>query len=136
MSHDHEHTPDDLRQELEHHDEWFRHSADEPEHMEAHGTINSVFIIGYLGLTILIVVVISIGVVQYVKSSVRELREDASEVMPPRGRYFGPGHTETGVEAIARWEQELDGWRWVKKGEISQIPIDVAMDRVVEQYKN
>ncbi|MCA9310113.1 MAG: hypothetical protein KDA21_02845 [Phycisphaerales bacterium] len=138
MSHDHDHphNADELKQELEHHDEWFRHAADEPAHMEAHGRINSVFIIGYLALTILIVLVIAIGVVQYVKSSVRDLRQHTAETVVPRGRYFGPGSNEVGADAIRQWHEDLDQWRWVKKGEISQIPIDVAMDRVVEQYKN
>lgn len=136
MSHDHEHhTEEDLKQELEHHDEWFRHSADEPSHMEAHGTINSVFIIGYLALTIAIVFIIAVGVLQYVKSSQRELRTVTEDAIP-RGRYFGPGTGETATQAVAGWQKELGEWAWVEQGSVAQIPIDVAMDRVVEQYNN
>ena len=134
MSHDHEpHTEAELKQELHDHDEWFRHSPDEPEHMEAHGAINSVYIIGYMVLTIVAVVVVAGLIMQYVYHTVREQRDTRIETVVPRSKVAG--ESEIGADAVARWNEELNEWAWVEEGSTAQIPIDVAIQQIVEQYK-
>lgn len=114
----------------EHTDGWFQHTPDEPEHMEAHGETNSVLIIAFLLGVIVVVGVTSVLIIQYFKVRVsslegdlRENRVDQTIAQPFR-------------EARESWESKLDEPHWIDRGKgVVGLPLDVAMGRVISEYK-
>lgn len=113
----------------DHHDDWFKHSPDEV-HMEAHGETNSVIILAFLFATIVTVVVTGGLIMQYFKVRVADLKEEVqysrSDVSPK---------VQAAREAKENWEKNLTEAHWVDRDKgVVGLPLDVAMQRVIDEY--
>jgi len=114
----------------DHHDDWFQHSPDGAAQAESQGDLNSGLIIVFLVIVAIGVLVIAILIAQYFKMRVADISEDRQEHR---------ADTTTALvvfEAKATWEKKLQSdasWIDRDKGTVS-IPLDIAMQRVVEEY--
>ncbi|MBN4060327.1 hypothetical protein JYT11_00605 [Planctomycetaceae bacterium AH-315-I19] len=114
----------------EHHDDWFKHTPDEPEHMTAHGDTNSVLIILFLLGTIVFVFITAILIEKYFKVRVASLEHELQEVRAD----VSPRVQATRITKEG-WENTLSEPRWIDQSKgIVALPLDIAMQRVVDQY--
>jgi len=122
------HTKAEFVEELSHHDEWFRHSAAEQTHQEAHGSTRTHAILASLFFTLVLVVVVGVVVFHYFQSQARILQTTLQEAATPRDAY---------VAATQNWNNQLSTYGWVeeKDGPV-RLPLDVAIERVVDVYKS
>ncbi len=127
MSEHHPHNIDELKHEVEEHDEWFRHPPGE-EHQSAHGDFNPYVVMGFLAVTIVIVFAVAFVVVPWFARMVQGQRIAVREQ--------GARVVEEYVNARANWQGDLTGEpTWVNEGEgVVRVPIDFAIDQVVERY--
>lgn len=111
------------------HDEWFRHTSDEPDAQEAHGEINPGFIIGFLSLVIVATFAVAVLFLVYFQQAVQEAIVERREA--PTERLAAPYR-----EATARWNQELHGqaeWQDEEAGFVA-LPLDLAKQSVMQKY--
>lgn len=129
--HDHHHvphTPEELKESLHAHDDWFRHSADEPTHQAAHGDFNPYVIMGSLAATIVSVVVVVVVVLGWFDRMIGAERYIVQENNPAYGQEF------RGKQDV--WKTQLYGEpTWVdERTNTIRIPIDTAIEVVVKDY--
>lgn len=113
-----------------HHDDWFKHTAEEGAAQEAHGQINAPFIIGFMVMVIVITFALLFIILGYV----------GREVAAERGDKF---ENRTDIiarevqEAKTRWRGELEGDpRWIDlEARTVRIPLDYAAREVVSMYQ-
>ena len=125
-----EHSPhniEELKHELEAHDEWFRHSPDET-HQAAHGDFNPYVVMTFLAITIVIVVGVAFLLVPWFARMVQ-----AEEV---RTREDNPRVLQEYVEARTAWEADLTGEpTWIdEEAGVIRVPISIAIEGIVERY--
>lgn len=128
MNHAHHepHTPEELQETLHEHDEWFRHTPDEPRHHHAHGTTQArlilLFLIGTLvvvfGTTMAVLVVFDqLGEGIYVEN--KERRTPTTQIASFR----------------AEWQRQLSEFSPVEGAPgRARIPLELAQRLVVEDY--
>ncbi|MFG0326037.1 MAG: hypothetical protein ACF8SC_02045 [Phycisphaerales bacterium JB037] len=130
MSHDHTKpkTPDHLELEHEEPDAWHRHTLEEgipqPEHA-AHVSPKGLWG-AFFGMAIFLVVTIA-ALIVYFDHHMTNLRQERVETTVQAERF--------GLKYKEESRTGLDAYRWINRdaGTV-QIPIEVAMDRVVERY--
>ena len=113
-----------------HHDDWFKHTAEEGAAQEAHGQINAPFIIGFMVMVIVITFALLFIILGYVRREVAAAKtEDARENHEPITREV--------FEAKTRWRSELEGDpRWINlEARTVRIPLDYAAREVVSMYQ-
>lgn len=130
MSHDHHtpHTTSELAESLHQHDDWFRHSVNEPHHQKAHGETRASVILGFLALTVLFV-----GVTGYV---VLKIFEDLAfrEVVASQERRTPTAEVNS---LRAQWDEQLSRFGWSDAGtDRVRVPLDVAKRLVMEDYRS
>jgi len=129
--HTHHHTPhttDEFQHALVEHDEWFRHSADEPTHQESHGDFNPYVVMAFLFVTIGLV----FGTAVFVVMWFARLSHDQKVIVQERN----PEYNQEYVERADQWKADLYGEpTWIdEKNNLIRIPIGDAMDAVVKEY--
>lgn len=122
------HNIDELKHELQSHDEWFRHAPNE-EHQVAHGDFNPLVVMTFLAVTILIVFGVAFIVVPWFARMVQERRVEVFEDNPAFAMEY--------MEAHETWVAELTGEpTWIdEKTNVVRIPIDMAMRQVIKRYE-
>lgn len=128
MSEEHEiHNVEELKHELEGHDEWFRHAPGEA-HQESHGEFNPYVVLAFLAITVVIVFATALVVVPWFA---RMIADRSADVRERSGLVV-----EEWVASRTQWEGELRGGaQWINEDEnIVRVPIDVAIDEVVRRY--
>mgnify|MGYP007011824688 CR=1 FL=1 len=130
---EHHHIPHDeqeLKQALEEHDSWFRHDPDEPHHQDSHGDFNPAIVMGFLGATIVGTLGVAIILFPWFTRSIQNLALEQREQ--------NPGILQEQIGRVAEWDAALRGEpRWLdEQANIIAIPIDIAMDQVVQWYNN
>lgn len=112
-----------------HHDDWFKHTAEEGAAQEAHGAINAPFIIGFLAVVIIITFSLIFIILGYVGREVASQKEIQSE---NRTDILA---RET-IEAKTRWRTEIQGDpRWIdRETRTVRIPLDYAAQEVIATY--
>lgn len=133
MSEDtHHDTPADFEQELHAHDEWFRHTPDEPAHQEMHGQLNPYAIMAFLLVTI-VVVFATAGLVHHtmtlrMTNHLKMVRQEAKTDTTLAAAYR---------EAHATWERELTTSGWVDRSNgVVRLPVEVAAEKVRREYRS
>jgi len=130
MSGQHEtpHTREELREEYQSHDEWFRHGPDEPHHQQAHGDFNPYVVMSFLLATIAVVAVTVFVVVPWFGRLVQAQR---LEVREENSRYTAEHRAK-----MEEWNARLyDAPDWVNEQEgVIRVPVDTAMELVVAEY--
>lgn len=119
---DHDHSD-------EAHDEWFRHTPDEPVAQEAHGEVNAPFIIAFLSVVILATFGVVVLFLVYFQQG---LRDATSERLEQRTDQLALEYNEK----VATWNQKLHGpseWQDPERGMVS-VPLDLAKREVLERY--
>ena len=133
MSHDTgHHTKVEYEHELVEHDQWFRHSPDEPHHQQSHGATKPIPIIVTLVGTILLVFVIAGYTLNFFDRAVAD-REIVNREMITDTTLAKEWH-----ETSANWNAELSSYSWLPnadKKEIVRLPFDAAMNKVIAEYK-
>jgi len=130
--HDHHHhaphNPAELHTAIVEHDDWFRHSADEPRHQQSHGDFNPYVIMGFLAVTIVIVFGSAAAIVPWFARMTDYRKHIVREANPDYNHEFR--------EMSELWRTELFGEpTWVNEKENTiRIPIDDAMNLVVKEY--
>lgn len=126
------HDPHDsihYEHDLDEHDSWFRHAADEPHHQSAHGATRGGVIIGFMLGTLAIVLVVS-AVVYY---SIYEplVRREVEQKHELRTVHL----TTQFVSMHADWQARLRAYEWADPaaGRV-RIPLDAARKRVIDEY--
>lgn len=130
MSNEHHqpHDIDELKHELEDHDEWFRHASDEPTH-QTHGDFNPYVVMAFLAVTVVIVFAVAFLVVPWFGRMVQAERVQVREEnLRPVMEY---------MEARTKWDADLTGEpTWINESEgVIRVPIDIAMEQVVRRYE-
>ena len=122
------HTQDELRDALREHDDWFRHDASEPSHQQSHGDFNPYVVMGFLAATIVLVAAVVIVTVPWFGRAVQAKRVEVQE----ENRRL----TLDYEQRASRWTEELTGSpSWVDEANnVIRVPIDLAIDEVVESY--
>lgn len=122
------HTPEELRETLHAHDDWFRRSPDEPSHQSAHGDFNPYVVMISLAVTIVSVILIVILTIGWWDRMAAEERYLVQENNPAYGQEFR-GKSDT-------WRAQLYGEpTWVdERTNTIRIPIDRAMQVIVQEY--
>lgn len=134
-SHDHHHasggSPHDTAHfihNLEDHDSWFRHSAEEPHHQAAHGETQAWGIVAFMAGTLGVVLVTALVVYFFMldplmRRQIEKVQEGREQV---RGEY---------VSMRSTWETQLSSYEWndPAAGKI-RIPLDAAKKRIIESY--
>lgn len=129
--HDHasaEHHDDAPAGHNDHHDDWFRHSPDEPHAQAAHGEINPTFIIGFLSAVIAATFGVVVLFLVYFNQVNTDLKvQNWEERTPLLGNY---------AEKRANWTAELGAQpEWADPDQTYvTVPLDVAMQNVIESY--
>lgn len=124
MSHDHDHY---LPAEHPQPDAWHRHSSDEGMPQAEHAARINPFglyvgVFGILGFVVVSVIVVAIYFQSYV-STYRAEKQESVDV------------SEEYVAMRARADATLANYQWIDMREnVVSLPIDVAMDRVVDAY--
>jgi hypothetical protein len=111
------------------HDEWFKHTADEPDAQEAHGEVNAPFIIAFLSVVILATFAVAVLFLVYFGQA---LRDATTERREGRTSILASEYNEK----VAQWNQSLYGqpeWQDTERGLVS-IPLDLAKRSVLERY--
>ncbi len=121
------HTIEELHQTLHEHDEWFRHSASEPHHQEAHGGTSAGIILGFLIGTLLVVGGTSYGVFvlweRMTDALVVEMQERRTPIAPL-------------LSARAEWAGQLARFEAIAGSPgRARVPLEVAMRLVIEDYR-
>lgn len=113
-----------------HHDDWFKHSAEEGAAQEAHGQINAPFIIGFLAVVIIITFALVFIILGYFGREIAAAKGEQSE---DRTFILAREHDE----AMTRWRSELEGDpRWVDlEARTVRMPLDYAAREVVSIYQ-
>lgn len=127
MSEHHVHNVDELKDELEHHDEWFRHAPGEITH-DTHGDFNPYVVMAFLAVTIVIVFGVAFVIVPWFGRMVQSQRVEVRERSRlPMQEY---------IETRTKWDADLHGEpTWISESDgVIRIPIDMAMDQVVRRY--
>ncbi len=131
MSEHHEppHTPEDLKEALHEHDDWFRHGPDEPHHQKAHGDFNPYVVMTFLAVTAVGVFGTAALVITWMS------REIHAEVIAT-DRQREASYVAEYASKRAQWDQALTGEpTWINEQEnVVRIPIELAMERVAEDY--
>ncbi len=130
---EHHHAPHDeneLQHALDDHDSWFRHDPNEPHHQQSHGDFNPAIVMGFLGATIVAVLGVAIIVFPWFTRAINNLSVETRE--------RNVGLLQEQISSFAQWESQLQGEpRWLdEKTNTVAIPIDLAIDQVVQRYKN
>ncbi len=134
------HDEQELMHELEVHDEWFRHSADEPHHQDSHGSTNPWIIGSFLGLTVVFVFASAwVLVNMFFLPHINTLKSASQESVAPLSKLYDTtlGGYAAGVSQLnAEWNSKMTTGAMVdpQKG-TARIPVDSAMRLVIEQYK-
>lgn len=112
-----------------HHDDWFKHTAEEGAAQEAHGEANAPFIIGFLLAVIIIVFAMIFIILGYFG---REVAAEKGPKIEGRTDILATPFSE----AQNRWRGELEGDpRWLNLEERTvRIPLDYAAQEVVRFY--
>lgn len=122
------HTTEEFEQSLVEHDEWFRHSADEPHHQEAHGETKSQVILLFLLGTVVFVFGTGFVVLKFFEAETRKLKATMDEAATSREEY---------LDANERWERELTSYGWASAIDGSvHIPLELATREVLGEYKS
>lgn len=113
------HTLERFEQELEEHDSWFRHTAAEPHHQEAHGSTNAVGIALFMAGTLVATVAVSLIIYYWAfEPMVRRQVELVREMRPISTEY---------QSTRAEWERQLGGYEWVDPAAGTvRVPLDLA----------
>ncbi len=123
------HTPDEVQHALVEHDDWFRHSADEPTHQASHGDFNPYIVMACLAVTIAVVVGVIVFTLPWFG---RLVQAGIVSVQENNVRYTFEFTDKSGA-----WHAQLYGEpTWLdEKNNIVRIPIDDAITQVVQEYK-
>jgi len=123
------HNIDELKDELEHHDDWFRHAPGETSH-ETHGDFNPYVIMAFLVVTVGIVFGVTLLIVPWFGRMVQAKRVEIREQSTLPVQEF--------MESRTKWDADLRGEpTWIdESGGVIRVPIDVAMEQVVQRYRN
>lgn len=126
-----QHTPaseTDLQEALHEHDDWFRHSPDEPHHQAAHGDFNVSVVIGFLAATIIVVLGVAVIVVPWY---IRMINDRAVEV-----RELNPNYAPELETQFSEWDAQLHGEpQWLdEQTNTVRIPLEVAKRVVADRY--
>lgn len=122
------HTPSEHAHALHDHDDWFRHSPEEPTHQAAHGDFNPYLVMGSLAATILVVIVVVGLTLGWFKRLAMEKRQVVQEA-----------NTQYDIG----FRGKLDAWQtqlhseptWVnERTNTIRITIDQAIEAVVKDY--
>ena len=126
--HETPHDIDELKHELEEHDQWFRHAPTEA-HQKSHGEFNPLVITTFLAVTILIVFGVAFIVVPWFARMVQTKRVAIRE---------------QNVDFVMEYRELHDTWvadltsepTWIdEKTQVITIPIDMAMTEVIKRYQ-
>lgn len=134
------HDEAELMHELEEHDEWFRHGADEPHHQEAHGSTNIFLLGGFLAATVLFVFATSWVLVNlYFLPNINNLKAEQQETVAPMSRLYDQsigGYAANIAQLDDSWNGAMTSGMVIDadKG-TARIPVESAMRLVIEQYK-
>lgn len=133
MSHSHHesghHTKADFERELVAHDEWFRHSAEEPHHQISHGETNA----SKIGVFLFVVIVATFGTAWVLVKGLLRVLDYKEIARQERNEPFVQEYRES----RARWDGALTAspeWADSRAGTV-RIPVDLAMQLVIEEYK-
>ncbi len=131
MSEQHEppHTEEELKQALEEHDDWFRHSPDEPHHQKAHGDFNPVVVMGFLAVT-------ALGVFGTAVVTIGWFAREIETQIVTTDRQREAAYTAEYTAKRAEWQRALTGEpEWLNEQEnVVRLPIDMAMEKVAQEY--
>jgi len=123
------HNPAEFRQALAEHDEWFRHTPDEPQHQEMHGQLNAWLVIGFLAITVFGVAVTSALVYHYMRALWRDARDDRLEA---RTELIASEYRD----ASGMWAQQLSNNAWINpEAGTVRLTLEQASDKVIRQYE-
>jgi hypothetical protein len=127
--HEPPHTTEELEQALHEHDDWFRHTPDEPHHQEAHGDFNPYLIMAFLAVT-------ALGVFGTAAVTVGWFAREINDKVVSTDRERESAYTAEYTATRAQWDRDLTGSpEWINEQENTiRIPIELAMEKVVEQY--
>lgn len=129
MSHDPHHEPLtelEYHETLHEHDEWFRHSAAEPAHQEAHGRTSAGIIVAFLfgtlvfvGVTGILVFTLFLQMTDTVVVQNQERDTDRSQLLSAR----------------ATWDRQHSEFALIEGAPgRAHIPLDLAKKLVIEDY--
>lgn len=112
---------------LDEHDSWFRHSAVEPHHQEAHGGTKALAIVSFMAGTLVIVLLVASAT--YFGAFEPMMRAESERVQD------GAVVNADFVSSRAAATQQLNSYEWVdpKKGTI-RIPLDLAKKLQMEEH--
>ncbi|MEO1130320.1 MAG: hypothetical protein AAFX05_11535 [Planctomycetota bacterium] len=122
------HTSEELEASVHEHDEWFRHSPDEPHHQAEHGGFNPIVVMGFLAATILITFGVAAVVLPWFAREVQAQRVQVQEANSQYGAEYR--------EKMEGWVSDLSKPAWVDaENNVVRLPLDLAVERVIEQYE-
>ena len=125
----HNPTPDDLRHELQEHDEWFKHTPDEPQHQAAHGETSGLKIAAFLVIVIIFVFATAGVLITMFKASAKEQLLEAER--------RADNLAEPRFEMQEQWDTQLSSYGWVdQEAGVVHVPFDEAVQRTLEDYSN
>lgn len=129
MSHGAHHEPtteQEYHETLHEHDEWFRHSAAEPHHQEAHGRTSAAIIIAFLFGTVVFVGVTGILVYQLFLAMMD----------PVVVQYQERSTSLTQLQSTsAEWERQLSQLGPIEGAPgRARVPLELARKLVVQDY--
>ena len=129
MSHDPHHEPlteGEYHETLHEHDEWFRHSPDEPAHQEAHGRTSAGIILAFLFGTLVVVAVTGVLVFQLWLQMTQEVVIQNEERRTNLSQL---------LSARADWERQNSQFGLIEGAPgRAKVPLDLAMKLVIEDY--
>jgi len=118
----------------EHHqDDWFRHSADEPDAQAAHGEVRPFIILGFLA-TVIVITFAVIGLfLVYFDQTFTDMYGERNE--QATDRYLAAEKNT----AYANWNETLNQqtpeWQNMEEGLVT-LPIDRAQNAVLNMYRD
>ncbi len=129
MSHQAHHEPttaQEYHETLHEHDDWFRHSANEPHHQEAHGSTHAAIIIAFLFGTVVFVAISGALVYQLFQSMTDAVAVENHERRTPVDQF---------LSSKAEWERQLSQLTLIDGAPgRARVPLDMAQKLVIEDY--